>query len=90
MIKRARTVEDLFAQSEQERIIYNQREKGLRDFTIAMNNAEKRGIEKGIERGELAASVKIARGLLSDGISPDVVAKNTGLSLDEVKRLAES
>jgi predicted transposase/invertase (TIGR01784 family) len=51
LIRRAMTVEDVFAQNERERILYEQREKGRRDYLNAMNTAERRGMEKGMEKG---------------------------------------
>ncbi|MDR1579016.1 MAG: hypothetical protein LBS35_01560 [Synergistaceae bacterium] len=41
------------------------------------------GIEQGIEQGKK----DMAKGLLADGVPPDIIAKNSGLSLDTVKAL---
>ncbi len=45
----------------------------------------KTGIEKGIEKGKLDVAVN----MLKDGLSVDKVAEYTGLSVDEIKKLAE-
>lgn len=45
------------------------------------------GIVEGIQRGEHAASLKIARQMLSSGISRDAVKTCTGLSDEELKNL---
>ena len=41
------------------------------------------GMEKGIEKGK----VEIARNLKNDGIPLDVIARNTGLSIEEIEKL---
>ena len=46
---------------------------------------EKRGMQIGEQRGAKKKAFDIARDFLSDGIPLDVVSKNTGFSLDEVK-----
>ena len=47
-----------------------------------------RGIEKGREEGRGEGRKEIAKNLLSDGIAPEVVARNTGLSLDTVAEIS--
>ncbi|MDR2523109.1 MAG: PD-(D/E)XK nuclease family transposase, partial [Synergistaceae bacterium] len=99
MIKRAMTIEDIFTKNEEERRLYELREKGRRDYINAINTAEKRGMKKGMEQGmaqgmeqgigqgiELGTK-KVARSMLADGISSDLVSKLTGLSIEEVKSL---
>jgi predicted transposase/invertase (TIGR01784 family) len=49
----------------------------------AAREIEQRGIEKGIEKGKL----EVARNLLANGVSPDVIAKSAGLPLDQIKSL---
>ena len=41
--------------------------------------AELRGIEKGVE--------KLAKSLLANGVSPDIIARSSGLPLDAVKAM---
>jgi predicted transposase/invertase (TIGR01784 family) len=91
MIKRAMTIEDIFTKNEEERRLYELREKGRRDYINAINTAEKRGMKKGMEQGigqgiELGMK-KVARSMLADGMSSDLVSKLTGLSIEEVKSL---
>jgi len=47
-----------------------------------------KGRAEGKAEGTYDASVKIARNFLSEGIPPEIVAKNTGLPLGDVERLA--
>ncbi|MBO4706068.1 MAG: hypothetical protein J5647_10070 [Spirochaetaceae bacterium] len=44
---------------------------------------------KGLEEGKQEKAVEDARNLLTEGIAPDVIARCTGLSLEEVQKLAE-
>jgi predicted transposase/invertase (TIGR01784 family) len=48
---------------------------------------EQRGIEKGMEKGMEKGIEKMARGLLAEGVSLDVIARSSGLPLDTVKTL---
>jgi predicted transposase/invertase (TIGR01784 family) len=41
----------------------------------------------GLAEGEAKARVEMAKNLLADGISPDIVAKNTGFSKTEIQAL---
>jgi len=45
--------------------------------------AEKRGIEKGIEKGK----EEMAKELIANGVSPDVIAKSAGLPVERVRAL---
>ena len=67
-------------------IIANRRNyrKGLEEGE-AKGKAE--GEAKGIAKGAYDKAVSTARNLLYEGITSEVVAKCTGLSLDEVKAL---
>ena len=60
------------------------REKGLEE-----GRAEgiMEGIEKGMEKGREEGRIEAARNMLADEISIDLVAKYTGLSIEQVKEL---
>jgi hypothetical protein len=45
------------------------------------------GIEKGIEKGIKSGKEEVAKNLLADGISLEVVARNTGLSAEDIRAL---
>jgi predicted transposase/invertase (TIGR01784 family) len=43
--------------------------------------------ERGRQEGRQEEKIEIAGNLLSDGISPEIVARNTGLSQEEIRTL---
>ena len=43
------------------------------------------GIEQGIEQGSLSTKQEIAKSLLRENISIDVISKTTGLSIEEIQ-----
>ncbi len=49
----------------------------------------KEGIEKGIEKGEYEKAKRVARNMLMMGLGIDVIVKATGLSEEEVKKIAK-
>jgi predicted transposase/invertase (TIGR01784 family) len=49
--------------------------------------AELRGMERGMERGREARTVEMARNFLLNGVSPDIVAKSSGLPPEKVREL---
>ena len=64
------------------------------DIRIAINSAEKRGLEQGRAEGlaegeaqKALAIASIARNLKAAGMSSQAIAQATGLSLEEVERL---
>jgi predicted transposase/invertase (TIGR01784 family) len=83
LIKRAMTVEDLFTKNEEERYLYEQREKGRHDYINAMNTAERRGEARGRKKNAMEIAVK----MLERGLSPEAVAEFLGLSVEEIKSL---
>lgn len=55
-------------------------EKGLR-------KGRQEGRNEGRNEGQLAATKRIARAMLEEGLEPDLVAKLTGLSLRQLAKL---
>jgi hypothetical protein len=57
-----------------------------RSFLVEMEEeeVEQRGIERGIEKGK----EEMARNLLANGVSPDVIAKSAGLPVEQIRSLA--
>ncbi len=45
------------------------------------------GKAEGLEEGARAKEIEIAKNLLKDGISIEVVSRNTGLSIEELNKL---
>ena len=47
------------------------------------------GYDNGYDAGAKAKEIEIAKNLLKDGIPIEVVSKNTGLNIDELKNLVD-
>jgi predicted transposase/invertase (TIGR01784 family) len=73
---------------ESARMIAESREKALMDFNSAMGSARRKGLQEGEQKGRLEGRLEVARNLLREKLPVEVVAKGTGLSLEEVKQLA--
>ena len=52
-----------------------------------INTARSWGYDDGKEDGARAKTIEIAKNLLKDGIPIEVISKNTGLSVEELKEL---
>ncbi|MGL9717671.1 MAG: Rpn family recombination-promoting nuclease/putative transposase, partial [Wolbachia sp.] len=50
---------------------------------------EERGIQIGHEKGRKEREIEVAKNLLKAGVSIDLIAESTGLSLDEIEQLQE-
>jgi hypothetical protein len=79
---------ELFAQYDE----FKEADMMLRDRILTYSEkAELEGIEKGIEKGRVEGieegKKEMARGLLSNGVSPDIIAKSSGLPMDAIKAL---
>ena len=70
-------------------------EEATRNYNNAVKTAETRGreegekvgLEKGLVEGEKKAKIGSARKMLIDGLPIDMVAKYSGLSIEEIKNL---
>ena len=69
-----------------QRQIYEMRAKTLKDKISALNEAERKGIQKGIAEGEKNKAIEIAKSLL-DVLDEETIALKTGLSIDEINKL---
>jgi predicted transposase/invertase (TIGR01784 family) len=67
------------------------REMALSDYNSGMKKAEAEGMAKGevvgIAKGEMIGIVKVAKAMLRNGFSPEVIAEITGLPLERIKLL---
>ncbi len=86
---------DVASWTREERIKYDRALKRYRD-TIAVMEGQKmegraegraEGIKEGKEQGRKEAQQDIARNFKQSGIPIDVIAQNTGLSIDEINSL---
>ena len=81
-----------------QRELYEMRAKTLKDKISALNEAERKGIKKGMEKGikkgkeegikegEKNKAIEIAKSLL-DVLDVETIASKTGLSIDEINEL---
>ena len=72
---------------EKERALYFIREKSLRDEISALANAEEKGMERGIKKGERNKAIEIAKSLL-DVLDIETISIKTGLSIKEIEDIA--
>lgn len=91
VFKKLAEIGELSSLTYEERLKYDDALKRYRD-TIAVMEGQKQegfreGMEKGIEKGIEKGKVEIARNLKNDGIPLDVIARNTGLSIEEIEKL---
>ena len=66
-----------------QRELYEMRAKTLRDKISALNEAERKGIQK----GEKNKAIEIARSLINLGLDKEAITKSTGLDLGEIEKL---
>lgn len=88
IIKKANEELNRFNWSEKEFIAYEQEIKRILDEQAVL--AQKLdATEKGREEGEKQAKIAVAKNSLKGGISIDVIAEITGLSVNDIKQLQE-
>jgi len=84
-LKKAMTTLEILSQSEEARWRYEARQKFLRDQASMLEGAR----EEGRAEGRAEGKEEVARNLLAMGISVEVIAKATGLSIDQIRALAD-
>jgi len=93
-IRRAKDELIRMSNDDTQREIYEMRAKTLKDKISALNEAERKGlkkgieqgIKKGIEEGEKNKAIEIAKSLL-DVLDIETISLKTGLSIDEISKL---
>lgn len=89
-IGKALDAADLFLQDEKERVAYLNREIAQMDIAAEKKYYEKQlelRHQQGLQQGQNKERLEIARNIKIEGISPDLIAKCSGLSLDEIKKI---
>ncbi len=90
-IKSAYETLQVISQDDEKRMEYEAREKAIRDYNQGMLEAEQRGEQRGRkegrETGEYEKSIQIAKNMLAMGLSADLIAQATGLSLSQIEQL---
>lgn len=91
IIKRAYEEMNKFNWSEEELLAYEQMKKRIMDEIAALaqkfDEGLKVGQEKDRQEGRQEEKIEVAKNSLKAGVSIDVIAEITGLSLDEIKKL---
>ncbi|WP_288477461.1 Rpn family recombination-promoting nuclease/putative transposase [uncultured Clostridium sp.] len=85
-IKQAKTELYRLSMDSKEREMYYMREKAIYDEISALENAEKKGLEKGIEQSKK----EVAKSLLLENIEIEVISKSTGLTKEEIIKIKEN
>lgn len=86
-----KVVEELERLSENDefRVLYDAEKMRRKEINSARLDGYDDGKAEGFEAGAKAEKISIAKNLLKDGISIEIVSKNTGLSAEEVNKLLE-
>mgnify|MGYP001126370777 CR=1 FL=1 len=56
-------------------------------FEYMLNERERKGLEQGRAEGEAQKQREIAKNFKNSGVPLDLIAKNTGLSVEEIEGL---
>ncbi len=79
---------DMMYEANRERRYQLGEEKALkRGLEEGLQKGLKQGLEQGLEQGELLARQEMARTMLAEALSPELISKFTGLSKDEIEAL---
>ena len=70
-----------------QRELYEMRAKTLKDKISALNEAERKGIKKGMQKGEKKKALEIAKSMMDMGLDKETISKTTGLDLYEIEKL---
>ena len=82
------TATEIAAFPPEKKEIYIKEIMNERDIQYQQNICYKRGLEQGREEGARETAIKTARAFLKKGISADVVASCTGLTVEELKSIS--
>ena len=85
VIKQALDYEAYFNSNDELRKEYLAREEAILDERIRHGYSHQQGIVKGIEKNK----IETATNALKEGLSPELIAKITNLSIEEVNRLRQ-
>ncbi|MFK4415855.1 putative transposase/invertase (TIGR01784 family) [Bacillus sp. RC251] len=69
------------------RTAYEAREKLLLDEQAKLAHAREDGLEEGIEKGIEKGKIQLIRGIHKNGMPLEDIAKFTGLSTEEIRKL---
>ncbi|MDR3279812.1 MAG: PD-(D/E)XK nuclease family transposase, partial [Synergistaceae bacterium] len=69
------------------RMRYEARELYLMDEMARRDKAHADGLAEGEAKGKQEKAVEMAKNLLAEGISPDIIERTSGLSQDDIRSL---
>jgi predicted transposase/invertase (TIGR01784 family) len=87
MVRRAFTALETLSAEEKNRILAQKREESLMNERYELAAARKKGRKEGRKEGRGEREKEIAASLLNEGIPVEMIAKCTGLSSGEIKKL---
>ena len=82
------TATEIAAFPPEKKEIYIKEIMNERDIQYQQNICYKRGLEQGREEGARETAIKTAWALLRNGVSEDIVANCTGLTIEELKSIS--
>ena len=83
VFKKVAEIGELSSLTYEERLKYDDALKRYRDTLAVMEGQKQEGFREGMEK----VKAEIARNLKNDGIPLDVIARNTGLSIEDIEKL---
>ncbi|OOM06333.1 PD-(D/E)XK nuclease family transposase [Clostridium saccharobutylicum] len=86
-IRKAYNILEVISKDDNARAAYEAREAELHDQMTRLKSAREEGKEEGIKEGIKEAKIKNAKNFLLLGLNLDIVAKGTGLSIEEIQRI---
>jgi len=75
------------SQDERERAVFRSRRMAESDRRSDLATARDKGIREGIQKGEVAKALSIARAMLANGEPAEKIVQYTGLPLEDVEKL---
>ncbi|APR97849.1 Rpn family recombination-promoting nuclease/putative transposase [Wolbachia endosymbiont of Folsomia candida] len=87
IIKKACDALNQYYWSDQELMEYNHEAKRLRDESVVLQHEVQSAKTEGIQIGEERGKIEVAKSMLADNMDINTIAKFTGLSADEIKKL---
>lgn len=80
-------IAEMSKMTKEERELYHSDVKAKSDWNAGIRYAEKKAKEEGIGLGEQNKAIEIATSLKKEGLSIELIAKTTGLSIEQIEAL---
>ncbi|MGG1519610.1 Rpn family recombination-promoting nuclease/putative transposase [Paenibacillus oryzisoli] len=89
-LEKAMTVLEFLSQDKEARRRYEMRQKALHDEASLREGAREEGQREGELQGKLKGKLEVASNMLAKGMNIETVSEFTGISIEELKKLAQS